>query len=145
MRLQLLHLPSYAGRAHRSRDSARDSSRSRRDAFELPAADVFQILPLRRGSGRFVKVDGHLIALPDFRANMPGHRDAVFNRQTVDWNKRNYIRRSHAGMRAGMDIQVDQFGGFTHAANGRFLNSFPIAYQSDDRAVVVGSLSRSNR
>ena len=76
--------------------------------------------------------------LPNFRTDVPRHRHAIFNRHTVDWNKGDYVRRSHAGMRASVDIQVDQFGGFAHPANCGFLNGLPIAHQRDDRAVVVG-------
>jgi hypothetical protein len=34
--------------------------------------------------------------------------------------------------------KVDQLGGFAYSANGGFLNGFALAYQRDDRSVVIG-------
>ena len=41
-------------------------------------------------------------------------------------------------MRASVDVQIDQFSGLAHAADGGLLNGFALADQSDDAAVVIG-------
>ncbi len=88
--------------------------------------------------GGFVEVDRNLEALPDFRADVAGHGDAIFNRHAVDGDEGNHIGRAHAGVRALVPREVDQLGGFAYAANRGFLNGFPLAHQRDDAAVVVG-------
>jgi hypothetical protein len=108
------------------------------NALELAAANVFEVLPLGPRGGGFVEVDGNAVALPDLRAGVLGHGDAVFERDAVNGDERDHVGRAHAGMRALVPIQVDQLGGLAHAANGGFLNGLAVADQRDHAAVVVG-------
>jgi len=108
------------------------------DAFELAAANVFQSLTFGSAGRSFVEVDGNLEALPYLLADVVGHGHAVFNGDAVDGDERDDIGRAHAGMRAGMRVEVDQLSGFAHPANSGFLNGFALTDQGDDAAVVVG-------
>ena len=108
------------------------------DAFELAAANIFETLALGDSGGGFVQVYGNLVALPDLLADMVGHGDAVFNGDAVDRDEGNDVGRAHARMRARVDVEVDEFGGLAHAADGGFLNGLALADQSDDAAVVIG-------
>ena len=49
------------------------------NAFELAAADVFQILALGRGGGGFVEIDRDPEALRNFGAHVARHGDAVLD------------------------------------------------------------------
>ena len=93
------------------------------NALELAAANVLEVLPLRRGGRSFIKIDRNLIALPDLRAHVPRHHHAIFQRDALDGNERHHVGGAHARMRALMRVQVDQFGGFADAANRGFLRS----------------------
>ena len=77
------------------------------DAFELSAANVFQILALGSGGGGFVEIDGDLIPLPDFFADMARHGYAIFDGDAVDGDERHDVGRAHAGMRALVEVEVD--------------------------------------
>ena len=108
------------------------------NSLELAAANVFKILPLRRGRGGFVEIDRNLearaISAPTWRAmaTQSSMRDAV------DGDEGNDIGRAHARVRALVLGQVDQLGSLAYAANRGFLNGFPFAGQRDDAAVVIG-------
>ena len=108
------------------------------DAFELSAPDVLQPLPLRRRRRRFVEIHGNLKALPDFRADMPCHGNAVFNRHAFNRDERHHVGGAHARMRTLMFGQVDQLRGLAYSADHRFLNRVAVADQRDHAAVVVG-------
>ena len=108
------------------------------DALELAAADIFQILPLRRRRGGLVKIDRNLVAAGDLRAHVLGHGHAIFNRHPVDGNEGNDVGGAHARMRAGVLRQVDQLGGLADAANRRLGDGLPLADERDDAAIVVG-------
>ena len=108
------------------------------DAFELAAANIFQALSFGDSGGGFVEIHGNLVALPDLLTNVAGHSHAVFNGDAVDGDEGNYVGRAHARMRARMDIEVDDFSGFAHAADGGFLNGFALAHESNHAAIVVG-------
>ncbi len=69
---------------------------------------------------------------------MARHRYAIFNGDAVDRDEWHHIGGAHAGMRALVDVEVDEFGSLANAADGGFLNGFALADQRDDRAVVVG-------
>src|SRR4029077_19009615 len=89
----------------------------RPDSFELTAADIFQALAFRNSRGRLVEIHGNLIALPDLFADMVGHGDAVFYGDAVNRNEWHDVGGSHSRMRTGVNVEVDQLGGFAHAAN----------------------------
>ena len=108
------------------------------NAFKLPATDVLQILPLRRGRCRFVEINRNLITLPNLFADVAGHGHAVLDGDAVDGNEGDNVGRSHARVRALMFRQVDEFGSLAYSADSGFLNGLALADQSDDRAVVVG-------
>ena len=108
------------------------------DAFELAAADILQPLSFRSPRCGFVEIHGNLEALPYLFANVVRHGHAIFDSDAVDGDERNYIGCPHAGMRAGMSVQVDEFRGLTDAADGGFLNRFALADQSNHAAIVVG-------
>ena len=97
------------------------------DAFELPAANVLEALSFRSSGGGFIQIDGNLKALPDLLADVVCHGHAVFDGDAVNRNKRNDVGSSHARMRAGVSVEVNELGGFAHAANGSFLNGLAIA------------------
>ena len=94
-------------------------------AFELPFADIFEIRALGPLRGRFVEIDGNAIALPDFARRFLGESDAIFDRDAVDRDEGNHIGRADARMRARLPRQVDQLGGFAHAAHRRFARLLP--------------------
>ena len=77
-------------------------------------------------------------ALPDFGADVPGHRNTIFQREAINRDKGNDIGRPHARVRSLMPGEVDQLGGLPCPANRRFLNGFSLAGQRDDAAVVIG-------
>src|ERR1700680_2592813 len=106
--------------------------------FKLPAADVLQILPLRRGRCRFVEIDRNLITLPNLFADVAGHGHAVLDGDAVDGNERDNVGRSHARVRTLMLRQVEEFGSLAYSADSGFLDGLALADQSDDAAVVVG-------
>ena len=110
----------------------------RANAFELSAPDVFQVLPLGRGCRRFVEVNRDLISLPDLFAHVPRHGHTVFNGHAIDRNEGHDVRRTHAGMRSLVPVQVDQLCRLADAANRGLLDRFPLPHQSDDAAVVIG-------
>ena len=111
---------------------------SSRIAFKLAAADVFEILPLGRGGGGLVQIDGNLVALPDFRAHVPRHGHAILKSDAVDGDEGNHVGRAQARVRALVTGEVDEFGGLADAANRRLLNRLALACQRDHAAVVVG-------
>src|SRR5262249_30653817 len=106
--------------------------------FELPTANVFQILALGSGGRGLVEIDWHLIALPDLLADLTSHGDAIFDGHAFDWYKRHHVGRSHAGMRALVLVEVNQLRSLTHTANGSLLDGLAIAHESNDTAVMVG-------
>ncbi len=91
-----------------------------------------------RCGGGFVEIDGNFEAFPDFAADVFGERDAILDGDAFDRNEGNYVGGAKAGMRAGMSGEVDEFGGFTHSAQGGLGNDFGFAGESDDTTIVVG-------
>src|SRR6202040_2594513 len=82
------------------------------NAFELAAANVLQVLTLRSGRGGFIEINRDLEALRDLSSHMACHGDAVFNGDTVNWNKGHNVGSAHARVRALMFGEIDQLGGF---------------------------------
>ena len=108
------------------------------DAFELPPANVFQPLPFGGGGSRFIQINRNLIPLPDLRAHVPGHRHAVFDGDAFDGNEWHDVSRAHAGMRALVLGEVNQFRGLPYSANRCFLDGIAFPHQGDDAAIVIG-------
>ena len=79
-----------------------------------------------------------MVALPDFLANPASDGDTIFQSDALDRNERDDIGRTQPRVRAGMFRQINEFGGLTHAANGRLGDVDRIAHQRDDAAVMVG-------
>ena len=136
---------AYNGRARRGMHAGIAKVRAARgiggnfgaDAFELSTANVFQALAFRDSGSGFVEINRNPVALPDFLADVAGHGHAIFDGDAVDRDERNYVGGSHARMRTSMDIEVDEFSGFAHAADGGFLNRVPLAGEGNDATVVV--------
>ena len=76
---------------------------------------------------------------------MASHGYAVFNRDPVDGDEGNHIGRSHAGMRASMHIEVDEFSGLAHATNGGFLDGSRSPARVMTQRLWSESISRSSR
>ena len=77
------------------------------DSFELSAANVLEVLTLRRRGGRFIEVDGNLVPLPYLLAHVPRHSHAIFNRDALNRNEGHHVGGSHPRMRTLMLIQID--------------------------------------
>src|SRR5437660_5948277 len=108
------------------------------NAFELAAANILEALALGNSGRGFVQIDRNMVAVPDLLPYVDGHGHAVFDGDAVDRDEGNYVGRSHARMGAGMDVEIDNFRGLAHAADGGFLHGFALAHQSNDATVVVG-------
>src|SRR5262249_45259235 len=108
------------------------------NALKLSAANVLQILALRRSRGSLVEIDGNPMPLPNLLADVTSHGNAVFNAHTFDWNERNNISCAEARMRSLMSIQVNQLSCLASAPNRGFLNGVAFADESDHTTVVVG-------
>ncbi len=108
------------------------------NAFELTAANIFQILPFGRGSGSFIEINRNLKALCDLGSNVARHGYAVLDGDAVNRDERDDIGRAHARVRALMLGEVDQFGGFAYSSDGGFLNGFALADEGYHTTVVVG-------
>src|ERR1017187_5735617 len=107
-------------------------------AFELTAANIFEVLPFGRGRGGFVKIDRDLEAFRDFGSDVARHGDAVFDGDAINRDKGHDIGCSHARVRTLVFREIDQLGGLPYPANGGFLNGFTPADRSGERAVMVG-------
>jgi hypothetical protein len=77
------------------------------NSLKLPAANVLEILALRRCCSGFIKIHRDLEPLCDLGAHVLCHRHAVFNRHAVNRDKWNDIGRTHARMRSSVLCQVD--------------------------------------
>ena len=72
------------------------------NAFELPTADVFQVLAFGPLGCRFIEIYGNFKPLPDFFADPASDGNTVFESQTLNGNKGNDIGRAHARMCAAV-------------------------------------------
>src|SRR5215469_1067485 len=108
------------------------------DALELAAADILQPLSFGGTRSRFIEIHRNLEALPDLLADLLRHRNAIFNRDSIDRNEWDDVGGAHAGMSPGVLVEIDQFGSLADAANGGFLNGFALTHNRDHTAVVIG-------
>src|SRR5581483_11762605 len=90
-------------------------------AFKLSAPDILQILPLRRSGGRLIEINRNLMTLPDLLAYVASHGDAIFDGNAFNGDERHHVGRPHAGMRALVNIQINQLGRLAHSSNGCLL------------------------
>ena len=107
-------------------------------ALELSAADIFQILPLWRSRRRLIEVNGNLITSPDFCTRVTRHHDAIFQRDPLNWDEWNNIRRAQTRMRSGVPRQIQYLRSLTYATDSSFLNGLSSSDQSNHATIVVG-------
>src|SRR5258708_26167102 len=62
--------------------------------LELSAANIFEVRALRELGGRFIKIDGDAIALPDFLAYPSRQRHAILQRYSFDRDEWHHVRRA---------------------------------------------------
>ena len=106
-------------------------------AFELAFANVFEVGAFGTLRGGFVEIDGNFVTLPDFAADFFREGYAIFDGDAFDGDERDNVGCAHAGMRAGMPGEVNQFGCFADAAQCGFSDGFGFAGYGDDAAVMV--------
>src|SRR5438067_1159904 len=77
------------------------------NAFELPAPNIFQVLPLGRSRSRFVQINRNLVTLPYLLADVPRHRDAILNADAVNRNEWHHVRRPQPWVRSLMFCEIN--------------------------------------
>src|SRR5262249_26163052 len=70
------------------------------NAFELPPPNVLEVLTIRSGRCRLIKINRNLVTLPNLLAHMPRHRNTVFEPHTFDGDERHNVGRAHPRMGA---------------------------------------------
>src|SRR5579885_2024830 len=108
-----------------------------RPAIKSRTAHVFQPPPPGKLRRRFVKINRHAEAPPDFFSGTIGEGDAFFHGRSVERNKRNYIGRPDPRMHAPVRGQIDQFGRAPGTADGAFQHRFGGAGKRHHAAVVI--------
>src|ERR1700691_3671324 len=107
-------------------------------AFELAAADVFQIDAVGAAGGGFIEIHGHLQAFPQTHAEFVRQAHAIFERDTFHWHERHHIDGADAGVDAFVCTEVDEADGSLDSAVGGFDYGCGWTGEGDDGAVVIG-------
>ena len=108
------------------------------NALELAAANVFQVLALRRGGGGLsLKINRNLKAFQNLGRDVTRHRDAILIGHSIDRDERALGPLPFADGLLNTR-PVIQFRSLPYSTNRGFLNGFALSGNGDDASVVVG-------
>ena len=88
-------------------------------AFELSAANVFQIDAVRPGSRSLVKVHRHTEPSPNLQSSLTRKHRTLSQREAAHRHERHHISRANPRMDAILLCQVDQLRRPSYASHGR--------------------------
>jgi len=108
------------------------------ERLELAASDVFQVCAIGKARGGLVKIDRDFQFAPDLGAEPLGELHTLFQRDTLDRNKRNHVGRADARVRTLLLGQIDQRDGLLHRAERSIGNRGRRTGEGQHAAVMIG-------
>ena len=106
--------------------------------LELAATDVGEVGALGGRGGALVEEDGDLEFAADALAQGAREDNAIFHRRPFERDEGADVGGADARVRAGVLVEVDQFGGLGDAAECGLDGDFDRGHEGADGAIVVG-------